>query len=95
MVSKYGFNKDGNLFSLASLPAQHAALQMKTAIEHTNVLLKDLNERCYTLLSDYQPVLRAITEQLLDAETVPGETVYRLIREHEALRELEQQQAAA
>jgi cell division protease FtsH len=27
-------------------------------------------------------VLRAIADQLLEEETVPGETVYRLIREH-------------
>jgi cell division protease FtsH len=29
-------------------------------------------------------VLRAIADQLLESETVPGETVYRLIREHAA-----------
>jgi len=87
MVSKFGFNADGNLFSLAALPAQYAGLQMKSAIGHANILLKDLNEACYSLLHENEPVLRAIAEQLLESETVPGETVYRLIEEHKATRE--------
>jgi cell division protease FtsH len=82
MVSKFGFNVDGNLFSLAALPQQYAGLQLKKAIEHANVLLKDLNDACYTLLRVNEPVLRAIADQLLESETVRGETVYRLIEEH-------------
>jgi cell division protease FtsH len=65
MVSKFGFNKDGDLFSLAALPAQYAGLQMKGAIEQANVLLKELNEACYALLHQYEPVLRAIADTLL------------------------------
>ncbi|AXF10153.1 cell division protein [Paraburkholderia graminis] len=84
MVSKFGFNSDGNLFSLAALPSQYAGLQMKSAIEQANVLLKELNEQCYGLLHAYEPVLRAIADELLEHETVPGETVYRLIREHKS-----------
>jgi cell division protease FtsH len=98
MVSKFGFNVDGNLFSLAALPAQYAGLQMKTAIEHANILLKHLNEACYALLRDNEPVLRAIAEQLLESETVPGATVYRLIEEHKAKKDglhLAQKLAAA
>ncbi|MDQ7976776.1 AAA family ATPase [Paraburkholderia sp. SARCC-3016] len=82
MVSKHGFNADGNLFSLASLPQQYAGLQLKNSIEHANALLHDLNDACFALLRANEPVLRAIAEQLLESETVPGETVYRLIREH-------------
>lgn len=82
MVSKFGFNVDGNLFSLAALSPQYAGLQMKGAIEHANVLLKELNEACYALLRANEPVLRAIADRLLESETVPGETVYRLIEEH-------------
>jgi cell division protease FtsH len=98
MVSKFGFNADGNLFSLAALPAQYAGLQMKTAIKHANILLKHLNEACYALLRDNEPVLRAIAEQLLESETVPGATVYRLIEEHKAKKDgshLAQKPAAA
>ncbi|BAN26799.1 AAA family ATPase [Caballeronia insecticola] len=84
MVSKHGFNSDGNLFSLAALPQQYAGLQLKNSIEHANALLSDLSDACYALLQANEPVLRAIAEQLLEAETVPGETVYRLIREHAA-----------
>jgi cell division protease FtsH len=84
MVSKFGFNVDGNLFSLAALPQQYAGLQLKSAIEYTNVLLKDLNDACYALLRANEPVLRAIADQLLESETVAGTTVYRLIREHAA-----------
>jgi cell division protease FtsH len=84
MVSKHGFNADGNLFSLASLPQQYAGLQLKNSIEHANVLLRDLNDECFALLRANEPVLRAIAQQLLESETVPGETVYRLIREHAA-----------
>jgi cell division protease FtsH len=84
MVSKFGFNVDGNLFSLAALPQQYAGLQLKNSIEHANVLLKDLNDACYALLRAHEPVLRAIADQLLESETVPGETVYRLIKEHSA-----------
>jgi cell division protease FtsH len=87
MVSKFGFNADGDLFSLAALPAQYAGLQMKGAIEHANVLLKDLNDACYALLRDNEPVLRAIADQLLESETVPGETVYRLIDAHKTSRD--------
>lgn len=95
MVSKFGFNSDGNLFSLAALPSQYAGLQMKTAIEHANVLLKELNELCYGLLRAYEPVLRAIADELLEEETVPGETVYRLIREHEGTLSIVHEPAAA
>ena len=84
MVSKFGFNVDDNLFSLAALPQQYAGLQLKSAIEHTNVLLRDLNDACYALLRANEPVLRAIADQLLESETVPGATVYRLIEEHAA-----------
>ncbi|WP_025602466.1 AAA family ATPase [Burkholderia sp. WSM2230] len=84
MVSKFGFNSEGNLFSLAALPSQYAGLQMKSAIEQANVLLKELNEQCYNLLHAYEPVLRAIADELLEQETVPGETVYRLIKEHKS-----------
>jgi cell division protease FtsH len=87
MVSKFGFNADGNLFSLAALPAQYAGLQMKTSIGHANILLKDLNEACYALLHDNEPVLRAIAEELLESETMPGATVYRLIDEHKAMKD--------
>lgn len=84
MVSKQGFNADGDLFSLASLPQQYAGLQLKNAIEHANRLLHDLNDACYALLRANEPVLRAIAAQLLEDETVPGDTVYRLIRERAA-----------
>jgi cell division protease FtsH len=84
MVSKFGFNADGNLFSLAALPQQYAGLQLKNAIEHANVLLKDLNDACHALLRANEPVLRAIADQLLESETVPGENVYRLIKKHAA-----------
>ena len=84
MVSKFGFNVDGNLFSLAALPAQYAGLQLKNAIEHANVLLRDLDDACHALLRANEPVLRAIAERLLESETVSGETVEELIREHAA-----------
>lgn len=84
MVSKHGLNADGNLFSLAALPQQVAGLQLKAAIEHANVLLRDLDDACLALLRANEPVLRAIADQLLESETVSGETVYRLIREHDA-----------
>jgi cell division protease FtsH len=87
MVSKFGFNADGNLFSLAALPQQYAGLQMKASIEHANILLKELNEACYTLLRDNEPVLQAIASELLESETVPGSTVYRLIEEHRARKD--------
>ena len=95
MVSKFGFNSDGNLFSLAALPSQYAGLQMKSAIEHANVLLKELNGLCYGLLQAYEPVLRAIADELLEQETVPGETVYRLIREHKSTLTIIHEPAAA
>lgn len=95
MVSKFGFNRDGDLFSLAALPSQYAGLQMKSAIEHANVLLKELNELCYELLHAYEPVLRAIADELLERETVPGETVYRLIKEHKSALKIVHEPAAA
>jgi cell division protease FtsH len=95
MVSKFGFNSDGDLFSLAALPSQYAGLQMKSAIEHANVLLKELNELCYGLLHAYEPVLRAIADELLEQETVPGETVYRLIREHKSTLKIVHEPEAA
>jgi cell division protease FtsH len=95
MVSKFGFNRDGDLFSLAALPSQYAGLQMKSAIEHANVLLKELNELCFGLLHAYEPVLRAIADELLEQETVPGETVYRLIREHKSTLKIVHEPEAA
>jgi cell division protease FtsH len=95
MVSKFGFNSDGDLFSLAALPSQYAGLQMKSAIEHANVLLKELNALCYNLLHAYEPVLRAIADELLEQETVPGETVYRLIKEHKNALKIVHEPAAA
>jgi cell division protease FtsH len=95
MVSKFGFNSDGNLFSLAALPSQYAGLQMKGAIEQANVLLKELNEQCYSLLHAYEPVLRAIADELLEQETVPGETVYRLIKEHKSTLKIVHEPEAA
>ncbi|RKR37983.1 AAA family ATPase [Paraburkholderia sp. BL17N1] len=95
MVSKFGFNSDGDLFSLAALPSQYAGLQMKSAIEHANVLLKELNQLCYGLLHAYEPVLRAIADELLEQETVPGETVYRLIREHKSALKIVHEPEAA
>ncbi|MDE1179011.1 AAA family ATPase [Paraburkholderia sp.] len=95
MVSKFGFNRDGNLFSLAALPAQHAGLQMKASIEHANVLLKELNDECYQLLDEYAPVLKAIADQLLEQETVPGETVYRLIKKHRGALKIAHEPVAA
>lgn len=84
MVSKFGFNADGNLFSLAALPQQVAGLQLKGAIGHANQLLAELNDACHALLHANEPVLREIADRLLEVETVPGETVYRLIQEHAA-----------
>lgn len=95
MVSKFGFNRDGDLFSLAALPSQYAGLQMKSAIEHANVLLKELNELCYGLLHAYEPVLRAIADELLERETVPGDAVYRLIKEHKSGLKIVHEPAAA
>nr|WKF60412.1 ATP-dependent zinc metalloprotease FtsH [Paraburkholderia busanensis] len=95
MVSKFGFNRDGDLFSLAALPSQYAGLQMKGAIEHANALLKELNEECYGLLRAYEPVLRAIADELLEQETVPGETVYRLIHEHKGTLKIVHEPEAA
>lgn len=95
MVSKFGFNRDGDLFSLSALPSQYAGLQMKSAIEHANVLLKELNELCYGLLHAYEPVLRAIADELLERETVPGVAVYRLIKEHRSALKIVHESAAA
>jgi cell division protease FtsH len=68
---------------------------MKSAIEHANELLKELNELCYALLHAYEPVLRAIADQLLEHETVAGETVYRLIGEHKSTLTIVHEPAAA
>lgn len=95
MVSKFGFNSDGDLFSLAALPSQYAGLQMKSAIEHANVLLKELNELCHGLLHAYEPVLRDVADQLLEHETVPGDTVYRLIAEHKSTLKIVHEPEAA
>ncbi|MBB4517149.1 cell division protease FtsH [Paraburkholderia fungorum] len=84
MVSNHGFNADGNLFSLSSLPQQVAGLQLTRSIAQANVLLQELNDACFALLQSNKPVLSAIANQLLASETVPGETVYRLLREHAA-----------
>jgi cell division protease FtsH len=59
-------------------------LQLKNAIEHANVLLRELDDACQALLRANEPVLRAIAERLLESETVSGDTVEQLIREHAA-----------
>ena len=84
MVSRFGFNKDGNLFSLAALPPQYAGLQMTNAIEQSNQLLKEVNDRCAALLKDNKHVLSAVMDELLKSETVPGSYVYDLIKQEPA-----------
>lgn len=84
MVSRFGFNKEGNLFSLAALPPQVAGLQMASAIEQANALLKEMNERCYALLTANEHILRAVTAELMKSETIPGSFVYDLIKANTA-----------
>lgn len=84
MVSSLGFNKEGDLFSFEALPQQVAALQMRGPIEQANTLLRELDDECRALITEYEDVLQIIYEELLRSETVPGSRVRELIAAHRA-----------
>jgi cell division protease FtsH len=86
MVSRLGFGREGNLFSLAALPRESAGRQLDGAIEQANALLNEMNERCFDLLARNESILRDVTLALTRTETVPGAYVYDLIRESEVTR---------
>ncbi|SAK99888.1 ATP-dependent metalloprotease [Caballeronia fortuita] len=86
MVSRLGFGREGNLFSLAALPRESAGRQLDRAIDQANTLLNDMNERCFDLLRRNRAILHDVTLALSKNETVPGAYVYDLIRKHEVTR---------
>jgi cell division protease FtsH len=84
MVSRLGFGSGGSLFSLAALPRDAASLQLDSAIEQTDALLREMNERCFDLLKRNESILRDVTTELSKSETIPGSYVYDLIAKQDA-----------
>lgn len=84
MVSRLGFNADGNLFSLAALPQHYAGPQMTEAIAQSNALLSRINAECLKLLERHRDLLEAIVEELRLKETMPGARVYELVDAYRA-----------
>ncbi|GAA5784720.1 ATP-dependent metallopeptidase FtsH/Yme1/Tma family protein [Chitiniphilus shinanonensis] len=82
MVAQYGFGGSGSLFNLAAI--DNPALvqpEMGNAIEEAKQLLSRLEEQCSAHLTSHAGALRHIVAELLDKETVPGETVARAVAE--------------
>ncbi|SAK60185.1 ATP-dependent metalloprotease [Caballeronia temeraria] len=90
MVSRLGFGREGNLFSLAALPRESAGRQLDGAIEQANALLNEIDERCLELLRRNESILHDVTLALTSTETVPGAYVYDLIRRSECRPALSQ-----
>lgn len=84
-VSKHGFNKEGDLFSIAALPSTQVGPLLKDAVAKANGLLDDCNTRTRALLTRFSPVVDTVEADLLAIETVSGNRVRELIAQHRQL----------
>lgn len=76
MVSQYGFNEAGSLFSLSAIQdATLAQPEMGKAIEAANNILKAMEQKCFACLEESRDALVLFSERLLAEETLPGEAV--------------------
>lgn len=84
-VSKHGFNKEGDLFSLAALAPSHVGPLLKDAVAKANTLLHECNTRTRALLTQFAAVVETVEADLLASETVPGNRVRELIAQQRQL----------
>lgn len=84
-VSKHGFNKEGDLFSIAALPPGQVGPLLKDAVAKANTLLDECNIQTRTLLSRFAAVVETVEADLLATETVSGDRVRELIARHRQL----------
>ncbi len=76
MVSRLGFGASGSLFSLAALAGSPSAAQETTrAVQEARELLAQAEARCLQLLQAHASALRAVTEALLEQETIAAQVV--------------------
>lgn len=79
MVANLGLGLQGTLFNLEALTAMNIQPDTNKAVAEAEAVLALQNERCFALLQEYDAVLKALTAQLLEHETVAGSVVAELI----------------
>lgn len=75
MVANLGLGDQGTLFNLEALVALNIKPDTAQAVAEAEAVLTAQNARCFTLLQAYTPALTALTEKLLQHETIDGSEV--------------------
>lgn len=86
MVTEFGLGREGGPFSFAGLPDRdrpHA--NCADAIAQARTLIREVETECMALLRAKRSALDALTAQLLERETVPGDVVDACLRTDEPL----------
>ena len=79
MVATLGLSDTGTLFSLDALTALNIKPDPTNAVAEAEIILTTQNERCLATLRQLRPALVALTEKLVERETIDGEEVARAI----------------
>lgn len=76
MVTQHGFGASGSLFSLSAISdANLAQAEFAKGIDQANLILKQLEARCFAVLQESHDAMIYFCDNLLANETVPGEAV--------------------
>jgi len=79
MVATLGLSDTGTLFSLDALTTLGIKPDPRTAVTEAEAILAAQNERCLQTLTELRGALLALTEMLIERETIDGEEVARAI----------------
>jgi cell division protease FtsH len=79
MVATLGLGDAGTLFSLDALTTLGIKPDPRTAVAEAEAILAAQNERCLQTLTELRGALVALTEQLIEHETIDGDEVARAI----------------
>ncbi|MDB6063503.1 MAG: ATPase central domain protein [Verrucomicrobiaceae bacterium] len=82
MVANLGLGDDGNLFSIEALGEMNLRPDMKEPIARAEQLLQRLGGECEQLLHAHRGALDAITQALLEKESIDGDELAALIAPH-------------
>jgi len=86
MVATLGLSNTGTLFSLDALTALGIKPDPQKAVAEAETILAAQNERCLATLTELRGALLALTEKLVERETIDGEEVARAIADARAAK---------
>ena len=86
MVATLGLSNTGTLFSLDALTALGIKPDPQKAVAEAETILAAQNERCLATLTELRGALVALTEKLVERETIDGEEVARAIADARAAK---------